>query len=68
MKEPNYKAAVLEILDEFKNLHRRFIELERCQAETYFERRFSPMDFLPMLTQDIYFQWINALEAALSFE
>ncbi|WP_295899322.1 hypothetical protein [uncultured Bdellovibrio sp.] len=49
-----------------KNLHRRFLELERIAAEKYFERRISPFDFLQILTHDKNFAWLQPFSALIA--
>ncbi len=47
-------------------MHRRFLELERFQAEKYFNRKINPFEFLQTLTQDKNFAWLRPFSSMLA--
>ncbi|QDK38133.1 hypothetical protein [Bdellovibrio sp. NC01] len=60
------KEQIVEVSKRLKDLHRRFLERERQQAEKYFERRISPFDFLQMLTHEQSFKWLQPFSALIA--
>lgn len=53
------KTKIKKLSDVLKDVHKRFLEQERVQAEQYFEKKISPFEFLLMLTQDKNFVWLQ---------
>lgn len=41
------------------DVHKRFLENEKNQAEMYFENKISSFEFVMMLTQDKGFAWLQ---------
>ncbi|WP_374075503.1 hypothetical protein [Bdellovibrio bacteriovorus] len=60
------KDKIQNVSRGLKNLHRRFLELERLAAEKHFERRISPFDFLQILTHDKNFKWLQPFSALIA--
>ena len=60
------KESVNELSKRLKNMHKRFLELERREAEVNFEQRLTPFAFLQMLTQDKRFSWMLPLSALIA--
>jgi hypothetical protein len=53
-------------MSRLKNVHRRFLELERLQAEKVSEKRISPLEFLLNLTQDEQFAWLRPMSSKIA--
>lgn len=49
-----------------KDVHKRYLELERIQAENFFQKKISPFEFLMMLTQDKNFKWLLPFSALIA--
>ena len=49
-----------------KDVHKRYLELERIQAENFFQKKISPFEFLMMLTQDKNFKWLRPFSALIA--
>lgn len=49
-----------------KDVHKRYLELERIQAENYFQKKISPFEFLIMLTADKNFLWLQPFSALIA--
>ena len=60
------KSRLNEVSRRLKDLHRRFLEQERQEAEKYFERRIMPFDFLLMLANDKNFRWLQPFSALIA--
>lgn len=60
------KENIKELSKRLRGMHKRFLELERRQAEVNFEQRLTPFDFLQMLTQDKRFNWMQPLSALIA--
>lgn len=60
------KVKIKNISNKLKDLHKRFLENERYQAELYFERKITPFEFLLMLTQDKNFAWLQPFSAMIA--
>ncbi|WII71603.1 hypothetical protein QJS83_14125 [Bdellovibrio sp. 22V] len=60
------KENLLRVTHMLKEVHRRFLELERLDAEKFFERRISPFDFLQILTHDKNFKWLQPFSALIA--
>lgn len=54
-------------LDEaLKNIHKRFLELEKMHAEEYFQRKIGPFEFVTMLVQDKGFEWLRPFSVLIA--
>ncbi len=60
------KVKVKNVSDKLKDLHKRFLENERYQAEQYFEKKITPFEFLLILTQDKNFAWLQPFSAMIA--
>lgn len=60
------KDKLNEVSKRLKDLHRRFLEKERLEAENYYQRRIMPFDFLQMLTNDRNFLWLQPFSALIA--
>lgn len=60
------KIKVRKLSNVLKNLHKRFLENERQQAEQYFERKIAPFEFVVMLTQDKNFRWLTPFSTLIA--
>lgn len=60
------KTKVRDISNALKDLHKRFLEQERQEAEQYFGRKIAPFEFLLMLTQDKNFAWMTPFSALIA--
>lgn len=60
------KTKIRNISNALKDVHKRFLERERIQAEQYFERKIAPFEFLLMLTQDKNFVWLQPFSALIA--
>lgn len=60
------KAKIRNLSHALKDVHRRFLEQERIQAEQYFGRKITPFEFLLMLTQDKNFIWLQPFSALIA--
>lgn len=60
------KTKIKNISYALKDVHKRFLEQERIQAEQYFERKIAPFEFLLMLTQDKNFAWLQPFSALIA--
>ncbi len=60
------KTKVKELNQALKNVHKRFLENERLQAEQYFEKKIAPFEFLLKLTQDKNFEWLRPFSALIA--
>ncbi|HEX7674115.1 MAG TPA: hypothetical protein VF412_08085 [Bdellovibrio sp.] len=60
------KDKLNEVSKRLKDLHRRFLEQERVDAEKYYQRRIMPFDFLQMLTNDRNFRWLQPFSALIA--
>ncbi len=59
------KQDLIDLMGKFRNVHRRFLELERLDAQKRYEQKFSPLDFLLNLTQDERFAWLRPLSTMI---
>lgn len=60
------KTQIKELSHKLKDVHKRFLEQERLQAEKYFEKKIAPFEFLLMLTQDKSFEWMKPFSALIA--
>lgn len=60
------KTKIRDLSHVLKDVHKRFLEQERIQAEQYFERKIAPFEFLLMLTQDKNFVWLQPFSALIA--
>jgi hypothetical protein len=60
------KSRIVDLSQKLKDVHKRFLENERHQAESFFERKIAPFEFLLMLTQDKNFAWLQPFSALIS--
>jgi hypothetical protein len=60
------KNKVIELSLKLKDVHKRFLDNERQQAEKFFERKIAPFEFLLMLTQDLNYVWIRPFSALIA--
>ena len=60
------KVRIKNLSSKLKDLHKRFLENERYQAELYFEKSITPFEFLLMLTQDKNFSWLQPFSAMIA--
>lgn len=60
------KEKVIILNNKLKNVHKRFLENERIQAEEYFQRKITPFEFLLMITQDKSFSWLHPFSALIA--
>ncbi|KYG66435.1 hypothetical protein AZI86_05145 [Bdellovibrio bacteriovorus] len=60
------KENIRELSLRLRNVHQRFLELERRQAEQDLERRLTSFDFLLYLTQDYRYAWLQPLSALIA--
>lgn len=60
------KENIRELSKRLSNVHKRFLELERRQAEQDLERRLTSFDFLMYLTQDYRYAWLQPLSALIA--
>ena len=60
------EVRIKNLSSKLKDLHKRFLENERYQAELYFEKSITPFEFLLMLTQDKNFSWLQPFSAMIA--
>ena len=60
------KQKINQLNDKLKEVHKRFLENERIEAEEYFQRKIAPFEFLLMLTQDNKFIWLKPFSALIA--
>lgn len=60
------KHKIKELNTKLKDVHKRFLENERVDAENYFQRKIAPFEFLLMLTQDNKFTWLRPFSALIA--
>jgi hypothetical protein len=60
------KTKIKNLSSVLKDVHKRFLENERLQAEEYFGRKIPPFEFLLMLTQDKGFLWLQPFSALIA--
>ncbi|MBC7714041.1 MAG: hypothetical protein H7177_11930 [Rhizobacter sp.] len=60
------KEKVVNLSSKLKDVHKRFLEKERLQAEDHFQRKIAPFEFLLMLTQDKNFAWMQPFSAMIA--
>jgi hypothetical protein len=60
------RETIKELSNRLKHVHKRFLELERQQAEKDLETRLSPFDFLQLLTKDHRYKWLQPLAALIA--
>lgn len=60
------KENIRELSLKLRNVHKRFLELERRQAEQDLERRLTSFDFLMYLTQGYRYAWLQPLSALIA--
>lgn len=60
------KAQVLDLIKVLLRWHRRYLTLERIDAEQHLDKKISPYEFLHMLTQDSYFDWLRPLSSMIA--
>lgn len=60
------KENIQELSRRLSVVHKRFLELERRQAEQDLERRLTSFDFLLYLTQDYRYAWLQPLSALIA--
>lgn len=60
------KTKVKNLSSILKDVHKRFLENERVQAENFFQRKIAPFEFLLMLTQDKSFAWLQPFSALIA--
>lgn len=60
------RTAIRSLSRGLRELHKRFIELERRRTEEKVGRRLSSFDFLQVLTQDQNFAWLRPLSALIA--
>lgn len=53
------KIEAANLIKELLKVHRRFLELERLDAEKYFDKKLAPLEFFNMLTQNANFEWLR---------
>lgn len=60
------KQKIKDLNTKLKDVHKRFLENERRDAEEYFQRKIAPFEFLLMLTQDNKFTWLRPFSALIA--
>lgn len=60
------KTKVKKLSHVLKDVHKRFLENEREQAENFFQKKIAPFEFLLMLTQDKNFAWLQPFSALIA--
>lgn len=60
------KTKIKQLSNALKDVHKRFLEQERIQAEDYFQKKITPFEFLLMLTQDKNFLWLQPFSALIA--
>lgn len=60
------KQNLSDLMIKLKSVHRRFLELERLQAEKDFEKKLNPFVFVQTLTQDKRFAWLRPLSSMIA--
>ena len=60
------KEKIVNVSSKLKDVHKRFLEKERQQAEEFYQRRIAPFEFLLMLTQDKNFAWLQPFSALIA--
>lgn len=60
------KAKIENLSVALKDVHKRYLELERIQAEDYYQKKITPFEFLMMLTQDKNFKWLQPFSALIA--
>jgi hypothetical protein len=60
------KSKIKNLSNVLKDVHKRFLEQERLQAEQFFNRKITPFEFLLMLTQDKNFLWLQPFSALIA--
>jgi hypothetical protein len=60
------KNKVIELNNQLKAVHRRFLENEKFEAQKKLERQLSPFDFFNLLTQDQNFAWLRPFSTLLA--
>lgn len=60
------KTKIKNLSHVLKDVHKRFLENERIQAENFFQRKIAPFEFLLMLTQDKNFSWLQPFSALIA--
>lgn len=60
------RQKIQDLNTKLKDVHKRFLENERIEAEQYFQRKIAPFEFLLMLTQDNKFTWLHPFSALIA--
>jgi hypothetical protein len=60
------KSKIKNLSNVLKDVHKRFLEQERLQAEQFFNKKITPFEFLLMLTQDKNFLWLQPFSALIA--
>lgn len=60
------KTKIENLSVALKDVHKRYLELERIQAEDYYQKKITPFEFLMMLTQDKNFKWLQPFSALIA--
>lgn len=60
------RQKITDLNTKLKDVHKRFLENERVEAENYFQRKIAPFEFLLMLTQDNKFTWLQPFSALIA--
>lgn len=60
------RQKIKNLSTKLKDVHKRFLENERIEAEQYFQRKIAPFEFLLMLTQDNKFTWLHPFSALIA--
>jgi hypothetical protein len=60
------RQKIKDLNTKLKDVHKRFLENERKEAEEYFQRKIAPFEFLLMLTQDNKFTWLHPFSALIA--
>lgn len=61
-----HKNQATHLMRELLKIHRRFLELERLEAESYFNKKITPLEFFHMLTQNINFEWLRPFSGMIA--
>ncbi len=60
------KTPAISLIQKLLKIHRRFLELERLDAESYFNKKITPLEFFHMLTQNANFSWLRPFSAMIA--
>jgi hypothetical protein len=60
------RETIKELSNRLKHVHKRYLELERVQAEKDLETRLNPFDFLQLLTSDYRYKWLQPFSALIA--